>query len=156
MLGEGGQAIVFMAKSKDDKGKHRYWAIKVFNKQSMDFNIKKFQNMIKEIQCLRQVGQSESQMEGLRNIIHLEETIKSENSYYLVFEFCNGGDVRDMLIKCHPIGVFKVQHIIKQIALGIQAMHVNFKIIHRDIKPENVLLTAPGLKPSVNMDQVWS
>ncbi len=42
ILGEGGQAIVYMAKSKDDQGKNRYWAIKMFDKKVMELNIKKF------------------------------------------------------------------------------------------------------------------
>ncbi len=64
--------------------------------------------------------------------------------------------MRDMIITCSPIETFKIQHIIKQIALGLSAMHSNFKIIHRDIKPENVLLTAPGQKSNVKKDKVWN
>lgn len=42
VLGEGGQATVYMAKSKDEQGKTRYWAIKMFDKKVMELNIKKF------------------------------------------------------------------------------------------------------------------
>lgn len=69
----------------------------------MELNIKRFQDMMKEIQCLRQMNKS-VHLPGMGNIIHLEECIKSEHSYYLVFEYCNGGDLRDMLINSFPFG----------------------------------------------------
>jgi serine/threonine protein kinase len=62
----------------------------------MKMNVRRFQDMAKEVKNLRQMNQSQS-LAGTNNIIHLEEVIASERSYYLVFEYCNGGDLRDML-----------------------------------------------------------
>lgn len=51
-IGDGTQGEIYMAKSKED-GVSRYWAVKKFNKELMELNVKRFQNMIKEIRCLR-------------------------------------------------------------------------------------------------------
>jgi hypothetical protein len=40
VLGEGGQAKVYLGKSKEN-GKSKYWAIKVFDKKRMQQNIKR-------------------------------------------------------------------------------------------------------------------
>jgi hypothetical protein len=48
MIAEGGQAKIYQAKSKD-QGKSVYWAVKQFEKQRMELNVKRFQDMIKEI-----------------------------------------------------------------------------------------------------------
>lgn len=63
----------------------------------MELNIKKFQDMTKEILCLRQLNNS-THLSGINNIIHLEECIVSGSSYYLIFEYCNGGDLREMFV----------------------------------------------------------
>ena len=73
-----------------------YWAIKKFDKNVMQLNLKRLQDMMKEIENLNKVKQS-TQLGGIQNIVHLEECIMTRTSYYLVFEFCNGGDLRDMM-----------------------------------------------------------
>lgn len=50
-IGDGTQGEIFKAKSKEDKVS-RYWAIKKFDKNLMNLSIKRYQNMIKEIECL--------------------------------------------------------------------------------------------------------
>ena len=153
MIAEGGQAKIYQAKSKD-QGKSVYWAVKQFEKQRMELNVKRFQDMIKEIQCLKAVNTS-TQLRQMRNIIHLEECIKTQNSYYLIFEFCNGGDLRDVLVNRFPIPQNNVQYMIRSIAMGLQTMHTSFNFIHRDIKPENVLLNCPSLKANCKKELVW-
>lgn len=121
MIGEGGQAKIYIAKTKTD-GKAKYWAVKEFNKLRMELNIKRFTDMKKEITCLRELNKS-MHLSGINNIIHLEESIVTEHSYYLIFDYCNGGDLREMLISTFPMKKEVIQHIIKSIAYGLQAMH---------------------------------
>ena len=94
-IGDGAQGEIYKAKSKENEVSS-YWAIKQFDKKVMQLNLKRLQNMMKEIECLSQVKQS-TQLVGIQNIVHLEECIMTSTNYYLVFEFCNGGDLRDMM-----------------------------------------------------------
>lgn len=65
-------------------------------------------------------------------------------SYYLVFEYCNGGDLREMFVHHNcMLAADTVQYVLKSVAQGLEAMHTGFNFIHRDLKPENILLNAP-------------
>ena len=44
-----------------------------------------------------------------KNIVRLEEFIKTANNYYLVFEFCDGGDLHKYLKQHGPLGEVKAQ-----------------------------------------------
>jgi serine/threonine protein kinase len=68
--------------------------------------------MMKEIESLVQLNKSTT-INGINSIIHLEEVVLTEHNYYLVFEYCNGGDLRDMLVNCFPIKSETIKFIIK-------------------------------------------
>ena len=74
--------------------------------------------MMKEIESLVQLNKSTT-INGINSIIHLEEVVLTEHNYYLVFEYCNGGDLRDMLVNCFPIKSETIQYIIKKVAVGL-------------------------------------
>lgn len=57
---------------------------------------------------------------------------------YLVFEFCSGGELHDVLLKSSRMNERDAAAAFFQILLGINYMHKN-NICHRDIKPENCL-----------------
>jgi serine/threonine protein kinase len=58
----------------------------------------------------------------------------------IVMEFCNGGDLRDLLKKCQPtLPAEAVKQLSKHAASGLSYLHSK-DIVHRDIKPENMLL----------------
>lgn len=120
----------------------------------MKMNVRRFQDMAKEVKNLRQMNQSQT-LAGTNNIIHLEEVIASERSYYLVFEYCNGGDLRDMLKAQYPLKPEVIIHIVRSIANALQVLH-HCDIIHRDLKPENVLLTNPLKGPKAEKDEIWN
>ena len=66
------------------------------------------------------------------------------NYIYLIFEFCNGGDLQSCLkqyLKKYnkPFSQEIVQHIMRQVISGFVYIHSR-KILHRDIKLENVLV----------------
>ena len=79
-----------------------------------------------------------------KNIISFKSFTKSSNHYYLIFEYCNGGDLSKyindyMKENKKPLNDFYIQKIIKQVILAIEYMHLR-NIIHRNIKLENILL----------------
>ena len=93
----------------------------------------------RELNILNTLGKLKSQ-----NIISLKEVTKSKNHYYIIFEYCNGGNLSDYVkeyIKENkkPLNEYYIQKIIKQLVTTIEYMHAN-RIIHRNIKLENILL----------------
>ena len=77
-------------------------------------------------------------------IIKLYEIKQTINNYFLIFDFCNGGDLNHCLEKYKkknkkPFTQEIVQHLMNQIVNGLQYLH-NSKILHRDIKLDNILV----------------
>lgn len=62
---------------------------------------------------------------------------------YLVMEFINGSNLRQLLNKEGALPLGRALEITEQVLQALQAAH-EMQIIHRDIKPENILLTPSG------------
>ena len=88
----------------------------------------------------------------LRNIFH-ENIIKycefkKGNSYiYIIFEFCNGGNLKDCLNLYQaeynkPFPQKVIQHISNQIISALSYLHKG-RILHRNIKLENIFVHFP-------------
>lgn len=75
------------------------------------------------------------------NIIELIETFEEGNCVYLVYEFCNDGDLSDYM-KSHggKLDEKKAQLIMAQIVAGYDIIYKR-NIIHGGIKPGNFLVT---------------
>ena len=75
------------------------------------------------------------------NIVRLHESLSTSNHYYLVFEFCEKGDLQKY-IEQNFDGLLPLPHvkeIIRCIAEALSYLHAR-GIAHRDIKLANVLL----------------
>lgn len=73
-------------------------------------------------------------------ICKLYEYLEDEESFYLVFEFCQGGELFDFIIKRSRVEEPLAKRFFKQICLSVAYLHSK-NIVHRDLKPENILLT---------------
>ena len=62
---------------------------------------------------------------------------------YLVMEFINGPNLRQLLCQEGTLPLGRALDITEQVLQALQAAH-EMQIIHRDIKPENILLTPSG------------
>lgn len=80
---------------------------------------------------------------GHPNIVHLKEVFRDGRDIHMVMDYCNGGDLFDM-IAASPGGMEEgvTKHIFWQVALAVSHCHKN-GALHRDIKPENILLHQP-------------
>ncbi|XP_053558051.1 serine/threonine-protein kinase Chk2 [Bombina bombina] len=74
-------------------------------------------------------------------IIKIIEFFDSEDSYYIVLELMEGGDLFDRVITCTRLKESTAKLYFYQMLLAVQYLHEN-GIIHRDLKPENVLLSS--------------
>ena len=81
---------------------------------------------------------------GNENIAAFLDIADINDKKYLVYEFCNGGDLKRYLRYFKKFDEEMVQYIIRQVIRGLYHLHKR-KIIHHDIKPENILVElCPG------------
>ena len=73
------------------------------------------------------------------NLVNILDIYEINNEKFIVYEFCNGGDLRRYLNFFNRFDENLVQHCMKQILNGLNALHSK-GIIHHDLKPENVLV----------------
>ena len=78
------------------------------------------------------------------NTAKFVEVKKTKKHYYIVMEFCNGGELSKALEKYmekygKPFSEEIVQHFMRQIIDAFKYMH-DRKIIHRDVKLDNILI----------------
>ena len=77
------------------------------------------------------------------NLVGLIELKKTKSHFYLVMEFCNGGDLTSCLKKYmqyynKPFSEEIVQYLMRQIVSGLDALHSR-NFLHRDLKLDNIL-----------------
>ncbi|KAA6364949.1 MAG: putative Serine/threonine-protein kinase Nek3 [Streblomastix strix] len=81
------------------------------------------------------------------NIIGFVDAFKHENSFYIVMELAEGGDLLSLYKNKKKKGEFVTEEeawrFLKGITSGVAYLHSN-RILHRDIKPGNILLTSDG------------
>ena len=80
-------------------------------------------------------------MKGLNhpNIVRLEDVYNTPNNIYLVTEFCNSGDVGEIMSKKSRLPESQVLTIVRDIIKGLKEL-ISKKIIHRDLKPQNFFI----------------
>ncbi|CAD8138121.1 unnamed protein product [Paramecium octaurelia] len=71
------------------------------------------------------------------NLMKVFETFETQNNTYLICEYCNEGDLADIL-ETSSFTETDALKVLQQILQGVKALH-DQKIIHRDIKPANIL-----------------
>jgi len=75
-----------------------------------------------------------------RNIVKLLDVFFTKNNVYIIQEFCDSGDLRQLMKKNNgPIPEKKAKEILCDIVEGFVILCKN-QIIHRDLKPENILI----------------
>ena len=143
-IGKGAFAETFLGSKK---GSTQKYTIKKFKKKSnYEEVIKKF---IEEgISILKDIDHP--------NIIKLYEKKDKENEFYVIEEYCNGGNLRIFLDeylkeKKVPFSEEIVQHLMRQIIDAVKYLHGK-KIMHRDLKPEHILLNYSDEKSRESKD----
>ena len=123
------------------------FAIKKIDKSVLnDKRYKKYLN--NEIFILKQIKNE--------YVIKFYEYTSDLNYIYLVFEYCNGGDLnmclkRQLELHKKAFSQEQVQHIMRQVISGFVYLHSS-KILHRDIKLENILVQFPTNEDRDNLN----
>ena len=74
------------------------------------------------------------------NLPRIYEFFENDCMYYIVIEYCNGGDLFDRIIELKTFTESQAAEIINQILLSVNYLHSK-GFVHRDIKPENILMS---------------
>ena len=147
-LGKGSFGETFLTQKNNDPIP---LATKVLERKKVDKNsIKKY--LDNEIQILKELNHP--------NIVKFYDFLASNSNYYLIMEFCNGGDLTGCLEKYkkkynETFSVEIVQYLMRQIINAFVYIHGK-KIIHRDIKLDNILLSFENENDKENLNLLSS
>ena len=143
-LGKGAFGEVFLTTKKGTK---EIFATKKIERELAETgNTMKY--LVNEINILKELNHP--------NIVKLKEIKKTKNHYYIIMEYCNGGELYKTLEKYmnkynKPFSEEIVQHLMKQIINAFKYIHGK-NIIHRDIKLENILLNYESEEDRKNLN----
>ena len=87
------------------------------------------------------------------NIVRIYEFYESENDYYLINEFCNGGELYNYINKT-KLNEQQLSIIFYQVFSGLCYLHEN-DVLHRDMKPENILISKKEIDLLTNEEYFW-
>ena len=101
---------------------------------------KEKEQIVSEVNILRELKHP--------NIVRYYDRIidKKHSRIYIIMEYCEGGDLNQLIKRCKKTGEFIAEDIIwkifTQVLLAVHVIHNHKegKILHRDIKPSNVFL----------------
>lgn len=129
-LGKGQFGVVYLAKSTRD---NNLYAIKCINKADID-KVPKLKSLLHaEVGVMHKIDHP--------NVMHLYEFLESSNNYYMVIQYCNGGDM-EAYLKKKPgnfIPEMEALFYLKQIMNAFNVLHAE-KIMHRDFKLANIFM----------------
>ena len=124
-LGEGGYGKVFLVRHKKMK------LLRAMKMVSVNCN--NDGKTEEEIELLRQLDHP--------NIVKLFEYFSNNDKYYLITEYCKGGDLSELIFKNKKkLSEESAGYIMYQIFRALIYCHNTHHLVHRDIKPENIVV----------------
>ena len=143
-LGKGAFGEVYLTKRK---GENQCYATKKYERDQIE-NTEAFRYLKNEISILQSLNHP--------NIVKFVDIKKTKKHFYIVMEFCNGGELSDALEKYQfkygkPFSEEIVQYFMRQIVSAFQTIH-GLGIMHRDIKLENILLNFDDERDKKNLN----
>ncbi len=131
-LGIGGMAKVYLA---EDINEGQMVAVKVLHPQ--------FGEDVAYLQRFKR----EAKLASLLNNPHIVRVLdygSSRDTHYLVMEYVEGKDLRQVIDEHGPFAWEEALKMIDQICAALENAN-NYNIVHRDIKPQNVMQTERGI-----------
>jgi len=137
-VGGGGMGVVFKAR---DTTLDRIVAVKVIASHTLSTEVLQKRFLVE--------AQSAARLDH-PNIARVYDSGRSRGLPYIVFEFIEGANVRDLVLNHGPLPLGDALSYTYQIAHALT--HASQRdVIHRDIKPSNILVTRDGQAKLVDM-----
>ena len=146
-IGKGHYSIVYLTYKKNCNNKY---ITKKYNRNSIE-NIREYEKLIiNEIVTLRNLNHP--------NIIKNIEIKKTANSFYVIYEYCNGGNLSEILEKYqqkfnNPFSLKIIQHLMRQIVGAFSYMYKE-GIIHRNINLNTILINFDTEQDKQNLNMM--
>lgn len=134
-IGAGGYGRVLLGTHKAS-GEVR--AVKIIQK----VKIKDCQTFQTEIEIMKQLDHP--------HIVRIIETYESDKICCLVMEYCEGGELFQMVCDNKTMSEVEASGYIRQLLSALAYCH-SAKICHRDLKPENILLSFKSSSPDLKL-----
>ena len=132
LIGSGTYGEVYKGLSANQS--EQTFAIKMISKKNIPEKV--FNYLEREVEILHILNHP--------NVVKLIDIRATENHYYLILEYCNGGDLSTFRKqKGGLVDELSVKFLVKQIVEGLNEVY-NKNAIHRDIKLSNILLSYPN------------
>ena len=129
VLGKGEFGTVFLGEKENSDGTIEKIALKEIPKQLNDEESKK--SLDNEINICQKLDNT--------NIVKMIKIEKGDDKNYIVYELCNGGDLRRYMDYFKTFDEELIQIIMIQMVNALFELHRK-KVVHHDIKPENILI----------------
>ena len=113
-------------------------AVKAIARASERLTKKVLENLETEISIMRRHRHP--------NIVALRDVVRTDRHFYLILEYCGGGDLQG-LIRSRGAGRVTerlARRLMRDLTAGLRFLW-GLEVVHRDIKPQNLLLT--GILP---------
>ncbi|OMJ81433.1 hypothetical protein SteCoe_18109 [Stentor coeruleus] len=127
-LGSGARGEVRICTHIASKDKR---VVKIISKSTLPESLLGSESLSAEVNIMKELDHP--------NLPRIYEFFEDTEKFYIVLEFCKGGDLFDKIVELHLFEESKAAEIMSQIFSGLNYLHSR-GIVHRDIKPENVLL----------------
>ncbi|GIW99438.1 MAG: hypothetical protein KatS3mg111_2771 [Pirellulaceae bacterium] len=137
MIGGGGMGAVFRGR---DERLNRTVAIKVVPAARRD---------AETLRRFRLEAQAAAKLDH-PNIARVYYVGEADHWNYIVFEFIDGVNLRDLVAMHGPLSIDDAVYYTRQVAEALEHAHER-GVVHRDIKPSNILITAGGIAKVVDM-----
>jgi calcium-dependent protein kinase len=124
-LGEGAFGSVDKVLHKETK------AIRAMKKISKNNTTTTESEILNEIEMLKKLDHL--------NLAKIYEFYATKDDYYIVMDYCKGGELFDKIQEVAPFEEKQAAYIIYQVLSAVHFCHSS-GIIHRDLKPENILI----------------
>ena len=126
-LGSGSFATVKLVRNNSTKMIRAMKIIQKKNNSSGESDL----DILNEINILKQIDHP--------NVVKIFEFYNSKDAYYLITEYCEGGELFNIISQKKKLTEIQCAYIMYQVLSAIKYCH-KMKIMHRDLKPENILI----------------
>ena len=139
LIKSGGMADIWLATDS----RHKPYALRLMHER-LRFDLRARRRFVRGCEILSKVGDHDT-------IIGYVEHGKIKGQWYLLMEYIEASNLKELFLRHDPVLVENVAQILIDMALALEHMHQN-GFMHLDFKPENVLVTPNGNVRLVDFD----